>query len=166
MSWCARRTWIVLLFLLTSACGYQLTAQEPISLPQDSTRLFLSKVSDPTTETWLEPMLRSSLRDELTRRGKVTWVDQGEAQALVTVEVRQYSAGTAVEGRYNTTIKSSAQIHLVVTFYSAQNNALIWTSGPIVVKESFRGPENKQAATQRAVDLAVRMVADRMSYNF
>lgn len=157
---------ILLILLLCPACGYQLTAQQPLALPQDSTRLFLSKVSDPTTETWLEPMLRSSLRDELTRRGKVTWVDQDEAQALVTIDVRQYSFGTAVEGRDSTTVKSSAQIHLVVSFYNAQNNAMIWTSGPIMASESFRGAENKQAATQRAVILAMRMVADRMSYTF
>ncbi|GAB1400694.1 hypothetical protein MASR1M66_21490 [Aminivibrio sp.] len=83
---------------MPSACGYSLTANAPIDLPADSTRLYLAKVTNPTTETWLEPMLRSSLRDELTRRGNVTWVGRNEAEATVNVDVRSYSTSDSVKG--------------------------------------------------------------------
>jgi len=152
--------------LLLPACGYQLTAQAPIDLPQDSTRLFLGKVTNPTTETWIEPMLRTSLRDELTRRGNVTWVGEDEAQATVNVDVRSYSTADSVKGRDDVTVKSQARIQMVVSFYSAKTNALIWTSGPVSASESYRGISQKRDATQDAIDLAVRMVADRLSQKF
>lgn len=172
--------WAVLcIALFLSACGYQLTARAPIQLPEDSTRLYLNKVTNPTTETWLEPMLRSSLRDELTRRGNVAWVGRDEAEATVNIDVRSYSTSDSLKGRDDVTLKSEARILMVVTFYSAKTNALIWTSGPVSAAESYRGTGGtvtstgllqttsaKREATQEAVDLAVRMVADRLGQKF
>ncbi|SFL34628.1 Lipopolysaccharide-assembly [Desulfomicrobium norvegicum] len=172
--------WAVLcIALLLPACGYQLTARAPIQLPQDSTRLYLDKVTNPTTETWIEPMLRSSLRDELTRRGNVTWVSRDEAEATVNIDVRSYSTSDALKGRDDVTLKSAASIQMVVTFFSTKTNALIWTSGPILASESFRGASEiqsssgtlqstsaKREATQEAVDLAVRKVADQLGQKF
>lgn len=114
----------------------------------------------------MEPMLRRAIRDELTRRGKVTWVDRESAQATVTVDVQQYSTSTVLEGRDERTLKSSAQILLVVNFLDAETNTLIWTSGPVVGRETYRDERGKRQATQDAVDLAVRIVADRMNRNF
>ncbi|MBU4524294.1 MAG: hypothetical protein KUA37_10945 [Desulfomicrobium sp.] len=178
--WSGRLLWAVLcIALFLPACGYQLTARAPIQLPDDSTRLYLNKVTNPTTETWLEPMLRSSLRDELTRRGNVTWVDREQAEATVNIDVRSYSTSDALKGRDDVTLKSSASIHMVVTFYSAKTNALIWTSGPVTASESYRGSGGtrsstgelqynnaKREATQNAIDLAVRMVADNLGQKF
>lgn len=152
--------------LLVPACGYHLTANEPLTLPQDRSKLFLSKVTNPTTETWMEPMLRTALRDEFTRRGKVTWVERDQAEATVTLDVKSYSASASLTGPDETTLKSTAIIDLTVNFYNARTNALIWTSGSVVASESFRGTETKRDATQKAVELAMRMVADRMSQNF
>ena len=172
--------WAVLCIALSlPACGYQLTARAPIQLPQDSTRLYLDKVTNPTTETWIEPMLRSSLRDELTRRGNVTWVSRDEAEATVNIDVRSYSTSDSLKGRDDVTLKSAASIQMVVTFFSTKTNALIWTSGPILASESFRGASEiqsssgtlqstsaKREATQEAVDLAVRKVADQLGQKF
>lgn len=167
MSWSGRLLLPLLgLFLLLPACGYQLSANAPIDLPKDSTRLFLAKVTNPTTETWLEPMLRSSLRDELTRRGNVTWVGREEAEATVNVDVRSYSTSDAVKGRDDVTYKSKVTIQMEVSFFSTKTSAIIWTSGPVVASESYRGSGGKKDATQDAVDLAVRTVADRLSQKF
>jgi outer membrane lipopolysaccharide assembly protein LptE/RlpB len=157
---------VLLAALLLPACGYQLTAQAPIDLPKDSTKLFLAKVTNPTTETWLEPMLRNSLRDELTRRGNVTWVGRDEAEATVNVDVRSYSTSDSVKGLDDVTVKSEVRIQMEVSFFSTKKGTLIWTSGPIMASESYRGANNKREATQDAVDLAVRMVADRLSQKF
>jgi len=172
--------WAVLCIALSlPACGYELTARAPIQLPQDSTRLYLDKVTNPTTETWLEPMLRSSLRDELTRRGNVTWVDRSEAEATVNIDVRSYSTSDALKGRDDVTLKSAASIQMVVTFYSTKTNAMIWTSGIILATESYRGSvgrrtdtgvlqesSGKREATQDAIDLATRKVADQLGQKF
>ncbi len=167
MSWSGRVILLLLgVVLLLPACGYQLTANAPIDLPKDSTRLFLAKVTNPTTETWLEPMLRSSLRDELTSRGNVTWVGRDEAEATVNVDVRSYSTSDAVKGRDDVTFKSRVTIQMEVSFFSTKTSALIWTSGPVVASESYRGTGGKKDATQGAIDLAVRMVADRLSQKF
>lgn len=162
----------VLCIAILSACGYQLTAQGPIVLPENSTKLFLNKVTNPTTETWLEPMLRNSFRDELTRRGNVTWVGPDEAEASVNIDVRKFSTSSSVKGRDDRTIKSSASIQMEVTFISNKTNALIWTSGPVLAAESFRAATSSQfdtgarLASKDAIDLAVRMVADRLSEKF
>lgn len=172
--------WAVLcIALLLPSCGYQLTANAPIDLPQSSTRLFLNKVTNPTTETWMEPMLRSTLRDELTRRGNVTWVGQDEAEATVNVEVRSFSTSDSLKGRDDVTLKSEALIQMEVSFFSTKTNALIWTSGPIVASESYRkmsegqsssgnlqSSSAKREAAQGAIDEAVRMVADRLAQKF
>jgi len=172
--------WAVLCFaLLLPSCGYQLSARAPIQLPQGSTRLYLNKVTNPTTETWLEPMLRSSLRDELTRRGNVSWVGRDEAEATVNIDVLSYSTSDSLKGRDDVTLKSQAQFLMVVTFYSTKTNALIWTSGPVAASESYRGAGGtitstgllqstsaKREATQGAIDLAVRMVADQLGQKF
>ena len=173
-------SWAVLCIALSlSACGYELTARAPIQLPQDSTRLYLDKVTNPTTETWIEPMLRSSLRDELTRRGNVTWVDRNEAEATVNIDVRSYSTADSLKGRDDVTLKSAASIQMVVTFFSTKTNALIWTSGMIQASESYRGSggsrtdtgvlqksSGKREATQEAIDLAMRKVADQLGQKF
>jgi outer membrane lipopolysaccharide assembly protein LptE/RlpB len=164
--WWSGRILLLALVLLLPACGYQLTAQAPIDLPRDSTMLFLDKVANPTTETWLEPMLRNSLREELTRRGNVTWVSRDAAQATVNVDVRAYSTSDAVKGRDDVTVKSEVRIQMDVSFFSTKKGSLIWTSGPVIASESYRGADNKRKATQEAVDLAVRMVADRLSQKF
>ena len=77
------------------------------------------------------------------------------------------------------TLTSSASIQMVVTFYSTKTNALIWTSGPVTASESYRGSGGsrsstgelqsnsaKREATQSAIDLAVRMVADNLGQKF
>lgn len=154
------------LLCLLAACGYRLSAQAPISLPQNNTKLFLGKVTNPSTETWLEPMLRNSLRDELTRRGRVTWVDRDEAQSSVTLHVRQYSSSDSVKGLDDVTVTSQVVIQLEANFFSTETNSLIWTSGLVTASESYRGAANKRQATQNAVNLAMRMVADRLSQQF
>ena len=167
MSWSGRLLpLLVCAALLMTACGYRLTANAPIDLPRDSSKLFLAKVTNPTTETWLDPMLRNSLRDELTRRGNVTWVARDEAEATVNVDVRSYSTSDAVKGLDDVTVKSEVRIQMVVSFFGAQKGVLLWTSGPVVVTESYRGTDSKREATQNAVDLAMRMVADRLSQKF
>lgn len=170
---------MLVIALLLPACGYQLTANSPIVLPQDNNHLFLRKVTNPSTETWMEPMLRTALRDEFTRRGNVKWVSLDQAHATVNIDVRSYSTADSVKGRDDVTIKSKATIQLEVTFYNADTGAMIWTSGPVVASESFRGNEGlrtatgeyqptsaKRSATEAAVELAMRMVADRLSQKF
>lgn len=161
--WCGSA--LALLCLLT-ACGYQLSAQAPISLPQNSTHLFLAEVTQPTTETWLDPMLRNSLRDEFTRRGNVTWVGRDEAQSSVVMQVLQYSTSDSVKGRDDVTVTSQAFIQVEVSFFSTETGALIWTSGLVNASETYRGATNKRQATQNAVNLAMRMVADRLAQKF
>lgn len=166
MWWSGRLLGAMLVIALLSACGYQLSAHAPITLPQNKTLLYLNKVTNPTTETWMEPMLRTSIRDELSRRGKVKWVDRDTAQATVNVDVRQYSTSESVKGHDEITYKSRATILLEVSFFDADTSSLIWTSGPITAFESYRDAANKREATQDAVDQAMRMVADRLAQKF
>lgn len=179
MWWLNRLFYILCSALVLSACGYQYSGLAPINLPEDSTKIFLNKVTDPTTETWIEPMLRSSIRDEFTRRGKVTWVGRDEAQATMNIVVHSYSTSDSLKGRHDVTLKSEARIQLEVSIYNALTHSLIWTSGTVVASESYRGSGGtrtsegiiqetsaKREATRSAIDLAARIVADRLSQKF
>ena len=142
----------------------------PITLPGGHTRLYIAKVTNPTIESWIEPRLRSSLRDEFTRRGSVEWVERAEAQSLVEILVHSFSSATSVKGEDEETVRSSAVITLEVQIFDSSDHALLWTSGRISGQESYTGSGSNDPkrleASYTALEEAVRKSADRLSDQF
>jgi len=155
---------IVLLCALTG-CGYTFSGMAPIDLPQGKKRLCITKFINPSTEAWLEPSLRSELRDEFTRRGQVTWVQKDEAETLVTIRVLTYSSSSTLKASDDETVKSAIQLSIEVQMYNAEDHTLIWSSGTIYASESYRGDGNESDAQTDAIAKATADIQNKFQFN-
>jgi hypothetical protein len=148
--------------LVLTSCGYQLQGRNELVLPGGAKRLYLARVDHPSSEPWMEPTLRTSLREELARRGDITWTERADADLTLSLRVIQYGTGASVTGRDDITLKSQAVITLELIMREAATGAVVWNSGPITVAESYRGLGSQQGATERAIAEAMRRIADRL----
>ncbi len=162
----------LLLALVLGGCGYRFTGQAPADGEDPSSRLApeyrqmaLVRVENPTTEAWLEPRLRSLLRDEFNRRRLVTWTDKSKATSLLTITIKKYTRSTAVSGEADQSVKLSAGIVVVFRVTRATDGSVIWDSGEITQDESYY-PGDADGADQRVTDLLMRRMADLMTENY
>jgi hypothetical protein len=150
-----------------AGCGYGVGGSGgPSVLDAEYRTLAISGVDNPTTLSWLEPRIRSLLRDELTRRGTVNWVDdQTKADALISISIVRYYRPTAVEGSSDQTLRSSAIFNFNAEIKSATDGHIIWSSGEINQDWPFYSGQEDEADTE-VTRLGVRRLADRMSQNY
>lgn len=152
--------------LLATACGYRLQGRNELQLPGGGQRLYLARVEQPSTESWMEPALRIALREELARRGSVIWTDRERSQLSLTLRVTQYGTGASVTGRDDVTLKSQAVVTMELLMRDTATGALVWHSGPVTAAESYRGQDAQRSAAERAIAEAVRRIADRLEPSF
>jgi len=163
------RAALAMLLCLTAGCGYHLSSSSPITLPEGMTRLYLEEVQNPTTESWLEPTLRSALRDEFSRRGRISWVHRDEAEGVVRLDIEQYTASAKLENAREQTIKSEVRLRLHGRIFRSRDHHLLWKSNTVLATESYVGPRDgteRREAERRVVDLAVEKLADDLGQGF
>jgi hypothetical protein len=154
-----------------SGCGYSFTGQAADQegvvsrLAPELRKMALVRVENPTIEAWLEPRLRSLIRDEFTRRRLVTWTDKAKATALLTVIIKKFARQTALAGQQEQSVKLSTTLTLIYRLQNAATGAVIWDSGEQEQTESYY-PGDAAGADQRVTDLAVRRMADLMTQNY
>ncbi|MCA1744055.1 MAG: LPS assembly lipoprotein LptE [Desulfovibrionales bacterium] len=160
-----------------ASCGYNFAGSSPINMPEDKRHLFISQLINPTQEAWLEPYLRSNLRDEFTRRGQVNWVSLDQAEALMQIEVIQFRTSDSQTGAKDRTVRSTVTLIMDVKIVSASTGEVIWSSGSVTGSSSFflqnedrsmpgaYGPGHRKAA-QEATDQAITRTADRLGDAF
>lgn len=157
---------LLLIFLVLSSCGYHLSSSLPIDMPQGMTRLYIDRVENPSTEPWLESRLISEVRDEFSRRGRVTWVDRHEAEGLLHLIITRYRDYTKVESAREETLKSEVALSLEARIISARNMEVLWVSSPVHARESFTGSSEKSRAEERVVRDAADILANQLSSQF
>jgi hypothetical protein len=177
MRWLKRCLGLALLMALALAlfgCGYSFTGQgaavgpdpDAVSRLDPAFRsMALARVDSPAIEPWLEPRLRSLIRDEFTRRRFVVWTDKDKATALLTVTIKKFTRSTSVAGQQDQSLKLSTGISFVFRVHRASDGALLWDSGEQTQKESFF-PGDAEGADLRITDLAVRRMADLLTQNY
>ena len=110
------------------ACGYNFTGQGTVLGPDPDAvsrldpafrTMAIARVENPTIEPWLEPRLRSLIRDEFTRRRFVTWVDKDKATSLLTVVIKKFTRSTSVAGQQDQSLKLSNGMTLVFRVHRA-----------------------------------------------
>lgn len=153
--------------LMLAACGYSMGgAGDRSVLGPEFRTLAISGVENPTTLPWLEPRIRSLLRDELTRRGVVTWTDsRNRADALIHVTIHKYFRPTAVEGARDQTLRSSAIFQFSVDITSATDSSVVWRSGQITQEWPFYSGQEDEADAE-VTSLGIRRLADLMEQNY
>ncbi len=145
-----------------SACGYHNSATEPNKLGEQFKEVAIAKVENPTLERWLEPKIRSLLRDEITRRGQLVWTDKSKAEALFNIKILSLSDGSRTLGNEDKTLKYDKTLKVQMRVTSAADGKLLWNSGPVEVTESYyTGQED--ATDQLVTELLVRRLVDKMN---
>jgi ABC-type uncharacterized transport system auxiliary subunit len=157
---------------LLAGCGYSFTGSAPAGsadvqsrLAPELRKMFIVRVENPTTEAWLEPRLRSLIRDEFNRRRLVTWTDKAKATSQLTLIIKKYTRSTSVSGQQDQSVKLSTGMTYILRVTRASDGAIIWDSGELQQDESFY-PGDSEGADMRITDLAVRRMADLMSENY
>ncbi|PKN07429.1 MAG: hypothetical protein CVU73_11715 [Deltaproteobacteria bacterium HGW-Deltaproteobacteria-8] len=160
--------------LSLSGCGYTFTGQGTLMGPDPDAvsrldpafrHMAIARVENPTIEPWIEPRLRSLIRDEFTRRRFVTWVDKDKATSLLTVTIKKFMRSTVVAGQQDQSVKLSTGLTMIFRVQRAGDGAVLWDSGEQSQTESFF-PGDSDGADLRVTDLAVRRMADLMTENY
>lgn len=155
----------LLALLVLASCGYRNSQQGPMALPEDKRKLFFEEVENPTLRADLNARLRSLLRDEITRRGKVEWVPREQAEALLSIEIHEFTSSTALTGAEGQTLRLSSVISIEGVIVSAADRSILWSSGRVTAKASFLSG-GREAAEERVILLAVEEVVDKLGHNF
>jgi len=153
-------------------CGYHFTGtgssdgtEQASRLAPDQRNMALVRVDNPTTESWIEPRLRSLIRDEFNRRHLVTWTDKAKATSLLTIIIKKYTRSTALSGESDQTVKLNAGITVTFRITRATDGGIIWDSGEVTQNESYY-PGDSEGADSRVTDMLVRRMADLMTENY
>ncbi|MBC15871.1 MAG: hypothetical protein CL942_02340 [Desulfovibrio sp.] len=157
---------LLLCFLLVG-CGYSVgPSSDHFVLAEKYRTMGIAEVDNPTMFTWLEPRLRKLLRDEMTNRGVITWVDDREdADALISIDIESYTRRTAVEGENDETLRSSAKLEFSAVVRSAVDDSVLWSSGRISQSWPFFSGQESEA-DEEVTRLGIRDLANRMSQNY
>ncbi len=164
----ARNILLFTLLALLCSCGYRMGSENgPVVLDQNQRKIAMGGIENPTQYTWLDAKIRSELRDELTRRGWVQWVDKSKADSLIYILVTHYHHDTDVTGEDEETLRRAVTFSFEARILSALDNSVIWESGRISSDERyFSGEQEKSVADDRVTRLGVRELVDRMSQNY
>lgn len=156
---------LLLIPLLLCACGYSV-GQHHTALAPEYRTLAIGRVTNPTVISWLEPRLRKLVKDELVRRGEVTWVDdEAKADALINIDITRYYRPTAVSGSDEQTLRSSAIFDFSATIKSTTDGSTVWSSGPISQEwPFFTGQETE--ADEEVTRQGIRRMADRLTQSY
>lgn len=157
---------LMLILLSVIGCGYRFSAYAPITLPHGVTKIYIRNVNNPTLEAWLDPYLRSRFRDEFTRRARVHWVSPDQAQAYVNLTIFSYSADTDLAGARGQALTGRVQVILEAEFRNREDDSLLWSSGQVSGAEIFEAGTSEIVAGERAVEEAIRKVADSLGADY
>ncbi len=156
---------LFLFFIVLAGCGYSFPDGSTSSLPDQYRSLAINKVEHPTLQSWLEPRLRSLLRDELNRRDWVTWTSKKNARAWINIDVERYYRQAAVTGNSDETLRSEASIKMSATIISPADGHVIWSSGTISESWPYYGGEEEEADME-VTALAIQRLARQLSQNY
>lgn len=157
---------LAMTLLLAACAGYSVTSTDgegPLVLPEDARALFLKSVENRTMYVEVPATLRTQVRDEFTRRGRVAWVDRESATAYLHLKVVSFTHSAAVTDEDDETLKSSASIALEAWITRKSDGAELWR-GEASHGESFI--TDRASAEASVVEHAVRKLADRLAQNY
>lgn len=170
MLWSVRRSALLatalFAILVCGACGYQFGSNAPVVLPEGHRTLAIKKVVNPTVETWIEPVLRAKLRDEITSRGQISWTDPDTADATITLKVLRFTEEASVKDERDKTLKYRVELQVEGVMNNKEDHTPLWESGLITKEWFYQNDTDRPDAEQKVVILAIRELVNRMGDNF
>ncbi len=152
-----------------TACGYTWRGQqgnitEQSLLGDGSKTLKIKSVEQPSLHAWIPYMIRSQLRDDITQRGLARWVDDGDADYTVTVNISSFQIRSYGMYRHQNLL-FTATIHAEFLLYNGDTNTLAWKSGLIVYSDTYESAAEEEAMRE-VIAMVIRRGVDRLQQRF
>lgn len=173
-----RETWkgllaaaVCCLGLLAGGCGYELdgyssSSSRAVSVLGDGNQtLRIEKVEQVTMYPWVQYYLRGITRDEVNLRRLARWVDSGNADYLLTINMPGFRVRSAVSNRVDNTLLSDTVVQLELVVRSGKSGAVVWRSGVISYYDKFETVD-EASAVRDGLKEALRRALDRMQQKF
>ena len=173
-----RETWkglltatVCCLSLLAGGCGYALdgystSGSRAVSVLGDGNQtLRIEKVEQVTMYPWVQYYLRGITRDEVNLRRLARWVDSGNADYLLTINMPGFRVRSAVSNRVDNTLLSDTVVQLELVVRSGKSGAIVWRSGVISYYDKFETVD-EASAVRDGLKEALRRALDLMQQKF
>ena len=157
--------------LFVGGCGYQSDGFSSVSsrahsvLGSGSSTIKFDKVEQITLFPWVQYYVRGTVRDEVNLRRLARWVDDGNADYLLTVNMTGFRERSSISNRYDTTLLSTTTVSLEMIVRSGKTGAVVWKSGRIDYSDKFE-VVNEDSAVRDGLKEAIRRALDRMQQEF
>jgi len=152
-----------ILFLM-GGCGYHFIDSQPLSFPNQASKLNLKKVVNPTQETWIEGYVRNFLAEEISKRSSATLTNSSQAELFLTIYLDRLSTSEKTKGENDTTLKYSADLSLRMIFNNAQGEKILETR-PVSYTQSYTSEGEKKEAIEKALKEALRLSLNQLGNN-
>ncbi|MBQ4133518.1 MAG: hypothetical protein IJD04_07295 [Desulfovibrionaceae bacterium] len=152
---------LLLALLLLGGCGYTLASEEPSVIGNGEKTVKIKRVENPTLFPWLSHLMRTSLHDEVNYRKLGRWIDSGEADYELDVEVTRFEINDYGYSREGASVMYSAAMVMVLTVYDGSTNRQVWSSGGVGLSRVY-DTDNAQTATRELSRELIRRCLDRM----
>lgn len=146
-------------------CGYKLAAEEPSVIGSGDKTVKIKRVENPTLYPWLSHLMRTAVHDEVNYRKLGKWVDSGEADYELDIEVTQFRVSDHGYSREGTSVMYSASMTMILNVYDGSTNKLVWSSETLSLGRVY-DTDNAQTATQELSRELIKRCMDRMRFVF
>ncbi len=157
--------------LFVGGCGYQMDGFSSSSsrahsvLGNGSSTIKFDKVEQITLFPWVQYYVRGVVRDEVNLRRLARWVDDGNADYLLTVNMTGFRVRSSISNRVDNTLLSTTTVSIDVIVRSGRTGAVVWKSGPVAYSDKFEVVD-EASAVREGLKEAVRRALDRMQQEF
>lgn len=156
---------LLLCLWLCGCAGYQL-ASSGSSVMGDGTKLLKVKgVDNPTLYSWLPHAIRSRLRDEIGARYLAKWVDSGQADYEIQINIISFTSREWIRSELDTAQLYDTRLTIEAILYDGSTNREVWRSGAISYDERSEEVDEKTASAD-IITQTVRILADKMRNTF
>ena len=157
--------------LLAGGCGYQMDGFSSSSsrahsvLGNGSSTLKIEKVEQVTMYPWVQYYIRGAVRDEVNLRRLARWVDSGNAEYLLTVNMPGFKVRSSMSNRVDETLLSDTTVRLELIVRSGKTGAVVWRSGVVSYSDTFEVVDEGNAIRDGLQEVLHRAF-DRMQQDF
>ena len=157
--------------LLFSGCGYHLDGFGSYGgssrnvLGDGTAKLKIEQIEHNLLYPWISYYARGILRDEVELRRLGRWVDEGDADYLITVSIPGFRARSTVSNRDSSTLLNSTTVQLELIVRNGKTGSLVWRSG-VISYQDWHEVIDQDAVLREGLVETMRRALDRMQQKF
>lgn len=113
---------------------------------------------------WLTYQVRSLIWDDINARNLVKWVDDEQADYILTVRIPSFKIHSC--GQYRNALQLyTTTISMEFIVYGGKASTEVWRSGPVYYEENHENA-NEESAIKSILEIAVRRCMDALQQHF